>query len=113
MHDQYGLAHGGDACHQAMLGDIVEEFARDREGTAGQRNLDLALFSDVLDPLFEEAGDMLRIGGRGDGDDGLGLRDLTRGREDRSTSEAMPDQERGRLARFAQMIGGAKEVGYI
>jgi len=65
--------------HQAVLGDVVEEFAGDREGSPGQRDFHLAVLLDVLDVLLEEAGDMRGIGGGRDGDDGLGLGDL-RGR---------------------------------
>ena len=35
------------------------------------------------------------------------------GGEDRSAAEAVADQDRGRLARFAQMIGGADEIGDV
>ena len=99
--------------HQAVLGDVVEEFALDVEGTAGERDLDLAVLADVLDLVGEQAGDMGGIGGRGDGDDGLGVRNLPGGGEDRRAAEAVADQDRRRLSGFAQMIGGAHEIGDV
>ena len=40
--------------HQAVLGDVVEEFALDVERPAGERHLDLALLADVLDAILEQ-----------------------------------------------------------
>ena len=113
MHDQQRLVQLGDMRHQIMLGDVVEEFALDMERPPGELHLDLALGADVLDPILEEMRDMRGIGGRGDGDDRLGVGNLPGGGEDRGAAEAVADQDRGRLPGFAQMIGGADEVGDI
>ena len=43
----------------------------------------------------------------------LASRNLPGGGEDRRAAEAVPDQERGRPAGFAQMIGGADEIGDV
>ena len=63
MHDQQRLVQFGDMLHQAMLGDVVEEFALDAERPAGERDLDLAVLADVLDAVVEKIGDMGGIGG--------------------------------------------------
>jgi hypothetical protein len=52
-----------------MLGDIVEEFTLDAERPAGELDLHLAVFVDVLDAIPEEMCDMGGIGGCSDGDD--------------------------------------------
>ena len=82
--------------HQAMFGDVVEEFTLDVERPAGELNLHLAVLADVLDAILEQMGDMSGIGGGGDGDDRLRIRNLRGGGEDRRTAEAVPDQDRGR-----------------
>ena len=46
------------------------------------------------------------IGGRGNGDDGLGVGNLSGGGEDRGAAKAVADQDRRRLARLPQMVGG-------
>ena len=99
--------------HQVVLGDVVEEFALDVERTAGERDFHLALLADVLDAILEQAGDMGGIGRRGDGDDGLGVRNLPGGGKDRRAAEAVADQDRRRLAGLAQMIGGPHEIGDV
>ena len=43
------LCSFGDVRHQAVLGDVVEEFALDVERPAGELDLDLAVLADVLD----------------------------------------------------------------
>ena len=83
--------------HQIVLGDVVEEFALDVERPAGELDLDLALRADVLDAIPKQMRDMRGIGGRGDGDDGLGFGNFPGGGEDRRTAEAVADQDRGRL----------------
>ncbi len=88
--------------HQAVLGDVVEEFALDAEGAAGKRNLDLALLADILDLVLEEVGDMGGIGRRGDGDDRFGIRNLVGGRENRGAAEAVADQDRSRRFRVSR-----------
>ena len=74
-----------------MLGDVVEEFTFDAERAAGERNLDVAGFSDVFDAILEQARDVGRIGGGGDGDHGPGIRDLRGGGQDRRAAEAVAD----------------------
>ena len=44
--------------HQAVLGDVVEEFAADAERPAGELDLHLAMRADILDLVLEQAGDM-------------------------------------------------------
>ena len=82
-------------------------------GPAGERDFDLALLADVLDAILEQAGDMGGIGGRGDGDDGLGLGNLPGGGQDRGAAEAVADQDRRRLSGFAQMIGRPHQIGDV
>ena len=60
MHDQQRLVQFGDMRHQAVLGDVVEEFALDLERPSGELNLDLALGADVLDAILEQMRDMAR-----------------------------------------------------
>ena len=62
---------------------------------------------------LNRCGDVGGIGGRRDGDDRLGIRNLPGGGEDRGAAEAVADQDRRRLAGFAQMIGGADEIGDV
>ncbi len=113
MHHQQRLVQGGNLRHQALLGDIIDELALDAERPAGERNLHLALLPDVLDTILEKVSDMRGIGWRCDGDDGLGFRNLSGGGEDRSAAKTVPDQDRRRLARLPQMIGGKHEIGDI
>ena len=96
-----------------MLGDIIEEFALDVERPAGELDLHLAVLADVLDAIPEQMGDMHGIGGRSDGHDRLGIRNLRGGGKDCRTPEAVPDQERGRAPCFTQMIGGVDEIGDV
>ncbi len=48
-----------------------------------------------------------------DGDDGLGVRDPFGRGQNRGAAEAVTDQDRGRLAGLAQMIGGTDEIGDV
>jgi hypothetical protein len=57
--------------------------------------------------------DMRGIGRRRDGHDRPGFGNLSGGGEDRRTPEAVAGQDRGRFSGFAQMIGGADEVGDV
>src|SRR5207302_9034562 len=102
-----------DVRHQAVLGDVVEELAPDAERTPRERDLDVAGFADVLDAILEQAGDMGRIGGGGNGDDGLGVRDLSGGGQDRRATEAVADQDSGAFTSFAEVIGRADEIGNV
>ena len=96
-----------------MLGDVVEEFALDGEGPARERNLRFALRADMVDMIAEQPGDMGGVGRRGDGDHGLGFRNLSGGGKDRGAPEAVADQDRGRFPCLAQMSGGADEIGDV
>ena len=62
---------------------------------------------------LNRCGDMDGIGRRGDGDDRLGIRNLPGGGEDGRAAEAVADQDRGRFAGFAQMVGGAHQIGDV
>ena len=107
------LVQVGHVRHQPVLGDVVEEIARDVERPAGQRDLDLAMLADVFDTILEQSRDMGGIGGCGDGDDGLGFRNLPGGSENGGAAEAVADQDRWGLPGLAQMIGGAHEIGDV
>ena len=113
MHDEQRLMQVGDMRHQAVLGDVVEELALDAEWAAGERNLDFAGLSDVLDPFLEQARDMGRIGRGGDGDDRLGVRDLRGRGQDRRAAEAVADQDGGGFTGFAEVTGRTNEVGNV
>ncbi len=78
-----------DLGDQIVLGDIVEEFTLDAEWPAGELDLDLAFFADRVDMFGEHVGDMRGIGGRRDGDNGLGFRHLFSGGEDRCAAEEL------------------------
>ena len=83
------------------------------KGRPASETLRLALRADVLDMILEQAGDVRGVGRCRDGDHRFGFRDLSGGGEDRSAPEAVADQDRGRLPRRAQMIGGADEIGDV
>src|SRR6266540_5391371 len=99
--------------HQTVFGDVVEEFTLDVKRPAGELDLDLAMLADVLEAVPEQMGDMDGIGGRGDGHDRPGIRNLPGGSKDRRAAETVSDQERRRPAGFAQMIGSADEIGDV
>jgi hypothetical protein len=113
MHDQQRLVELCYMRRQAVFGDVVEKFALDVKRPPGELDLHLALRSNVIEAILEEMCDMHGIGGSGNRNDRLCLRYLPRGSEDRGATQAMADQDRGRRARFAQMIGGADEVGDV
>ena len=71
------------------------------------------MLADVLDAILEQAGDMGGIGRCSDGDDRLGIRNLPGGGQNCRAAEAMPDQDRRRLAGFAQMVGSADQIGDV
>jgi hypothetical protein len=102
-----------DVRHQAVFGDVVEDFALDAERPSGELHLHLAMLADVLDAIPEQMGDMDGIGGRRDGDDCLRIRNPPGGGKDRRAAETVPDQDRGRPTGFPQMIGGADEIGDV
>ena len=83
------------------------------ERTAGELDLDLALGADVLDLVLEQMRDMGGIGGGCDRHDRFRIRDLAGCGEDRGAAKAVADQDRGRAAGFAQMIGGVDEIGDV
>ena len=107
---QQGLAQVRHAIHQRLLGDILEEFAPDAERPARQQDLDLALRADGVDVLLEQAGDVRGIGRRGNRHHGARFGDAMRSREHSRATEAVADQDRGRLERPPQMIGGGDEI---
>ncbi len=80
-----------------MLGDVVDELPRDLEGSAGERDLDLAMLADVLDLVLEQADDMRRRRGRGDRHHRLGVGNLAGRGQDGGAAEAVADQDRGRF----------------
>ena len=84
-----------------------------RNGRPASETSTSPVLADVLDAILEKAGDMRRIGGGRDGDDGLGLGDLRGGSEDGGAAQAVADQDRRRLSGLAQMIGGADEIGDV
>ena len=54
MHDQQRLVQLCHLRHQAVLGDVVEEFALDVKRPAGELDFDLAVLADVLDAIPEQ-----------------------------------------------------------
>ncbi len=113
VHDQQRLVKLGHLRHQIVFGDVVEEFAADIKRPARERDFHLAVLADVLDAILEQAGDMDGIGRRGDGDDGLGVRNLPGGGKNGSAAETMADQDRRTLSGFAQMVGGPHQIGDV
>ena len=83
-----------------------------RERPAGERDFDLSPARAMSATWSRrQAGDMRRIGRRGDGDHGAGLRDLRRrGGQHGGAAEAVADQHRRRLEGPAQMIGGGDQI---
>ena len=61
----------------------------------------------------EQMRDMRGIGGRGDGHDRLGIRNLAGCGQDGGAAEAVADQDRRCLAGFTQMIGRTHEIGDV
>ena len=96
-----------------MFGDVVEEFAFDMERPAGERDLDLALGTDVLDAIREKMRDMGGIGRCGDGDDGFGFRIRPAAARIAAPPRLCPIRIAGALRVLAQMIGGEHEVGDV
>src|SRR5512139_635946 len=95
------LAQVGQAILDALLGDIIEKFALDAERPSGQRNLDLALLTDLVDIFLEQAGDMSRITGGRNSDHGTRIRNAMRGCKRGSAAEAVADQDGRCAARFS------------
>ena len=113
MHHQQRLVQVCHLRHQIMLGDVVKEFALDVERPAGERDFHFAVLADVLDAIAEKMGDVEGIGRRRDGDHRFCVGNLTSRGQDRRSAKAVADQDRRRLPRFAQMPGGAHEIGDV
>ena len=110
MEYQKRLAQIGHTLGDPLFGNIIKEFALDPERAPGQRHLDLALFADLVDLILEQAGDVRRIAGRGNGDHRARFRDAMRGRKHRRPAQAVTDQDRRRAVCFTQVIGGGDQV---
>src|SRR6201986_3498246 len=102
-----------DLIEQTLFCNVVEELALDGKGPAGQRDLGLALLADAVDMVPKETGDMRGVRRRGDGDDVVCFRDFVGSGEDRSSAEAVADQDCRCFTRLPQMIRGADEIGDI
>ena len=81
-----------------------------RNGRPASVHLDLALGLDLIDLILEQADDMRRIVGRGDGDHGARVGDAVRGGQHRAAAQAVADQDRRRAVHLAQMIGGGDQI---
>ena len=110
MKHQQRLAQRGEAFVELFLGNVIEEFALDGERPPGELHLHLALFLNRINMLLEQAGDMRRIVGRGDGHHRARLGYAMRGRQHRAAAEAVADQDRRRHVHLAQMVGGGDEI---
>jgi hypothetical protein len=113
MEDEQRLAQIGDALHEFMFGEVVDESAADAKLPARQRGLDLALGGDFLEPILEQPGDVGRIAGRGDGHHRARLRHLGRRREHGGAAEAVADEDRGRLRPAAQFVRGRDQIADV
>ncbi len=69
--------------------------------------------ADLVDLILEQADDVAGIVRRADGDHRARLRNFVRGGEHRGTTQAVADQNRGRSARLAQVIGGGDEIVHV
>ena len=87
MEDQQRLVKLGNTRGKILLGDVVEQGAADPEGSAGERYFDSALGFYFVDTLAEQAGNMGRIGWRGNGHDGTRFGDAMRSGEHRRAAE--------------------------
>jgi hypothetical protein len=81
---------------QLPLGDVIEEFALDAERPPCECDLDLALFTNIVDVLLKQAGDVTGIKGRSDRHDRARSGDPARCREHGGATQAVTDQDRGR-----------------
>ena len=68
------------------------------------------MLADIVDLVGEQTRDVGGVVRRGDRDDGAGFRDPICRRQHRRAAEAMPDQDGGRLAGLAQMVGRTYEI---
>ena len=105
-----GLCSLRDALGELLLRDVRQEFAADAERPAGERDLDLAVLADGVELVLEQVRDVAGIAGRGDRHHRPRLRDRIGGRQHRGAAEAVPDQQRRRLPRLAQVVGGGNEI---
>ena len=113
VHDQQRLMQVGDVRHQAVFGDVVEEFAADLEWPARERDFDFAMPADVLDAILEQARHMGRIRRRGDRHDRFGFGNLAGCSENGGATETMADQDRWCFPYRAQMVGGPHQIGDV
>ena len=108
------LRSSRDALEQALLGDVVEEFAAHAERPAGERDLDFARGADLVEhDRGNRPVDVVRIGGRRDRHHGACFRHLGGGGQHGRAAEAVADQDRGRTVGPAQVLGGSDQVGDI
>ena len=96
-----------------MLGDVVEKSALDGEGATGKRYFRLAVLADLIDRIGEVAGDVGRIRRRADGHDRFGLGNLTGRGQYCGAAEAVTYQKCRGLVGFAQVVGGADQIGDV
>ena len=65
MEYQQRLVKVDEAVVDALLRDVIEEFALDTKWPAGQRDLDFALLANFIDVLLKQPDDVGRVGRRG------------------------------------------------
>ena len=111
VEDEECAAEIADGVRSSLAGgDVLEKGALDGEGAAAERHLGLALGLDVGERAAEIVGDVGRVGGGADGDDGLGAGDLAGGGEHGGTAQAVADQDAWRQAALLEVGGGARQV---
>ena len=93
-----------DPLRQAVLGNILEELAADREFATRQAHARLTVLSNGVQVLAEQAGNVMRIAGRRDGGHGARFRHGGGGGQHRCAAQAVADQQ------LRRGILGAQEI---
>src|SRR4029077_3958458 len=81
----------GEAILDALLRDVIKEFALDTEWAPGELHFDLALLADLVDVVLEQTDDVRGIARSSNSNNRAGVRDPVRS----SAAQAVADQNCG------------------
>src|SRR6185437_5471810 len=94
----------------ALLRDVIKEFALDTEWAPGELHFDLALLPDLVDVVLEQTDDVRGIARSSNSNNRAGVRDPVRSSERSSAAQAVADQNCGCPVGLTEMVARGNQI---